>query len=743
MRWLFAVLVIFCTGSTNSQTFKETFGTGTNQFSIEFVVVGSPNNSPYVGKLMYSNDTNQSYGSVSYTYGLGKYEVRRDAVHKATAEGALEIDLMGDANRPYQPPAGFSFVEAVRFVNWLNTSKGYPPAYKITGTNLEFWGIQEEGYDPQNPCRNSKAKYWIPNRDEWIKAGHYDPNKNGSGPGYWLYPTKSDTPPVQISSGVIENSAVYNHSGLQDLADVTYTGGLSPWGTMGQGGNANEYIDEAWDEPWDGPLNSPNETRAIRGGNLLQPEVTLTPWYRNGISIISNNNGNIGLRVATKAPSVISGNFFDYIMGGSVGAQYANAGVEYLSGNFTDLFSFDGDDLGGDPVSMSIFFNNKFRSHVNFKTGRLGQRFNYQIQGYSPMQGILKSGSSYLFIADDSSVNYASSSPASGINKGYGFGPWVILSDGGPGGYAGIFVGNPGQASITGFDGNAFGLYANNTNSANAYVNAERPFLNPLGIGEEICLKWGLNFDSGNGNKGFSIYAGGVSGSEVLNVNQGGYPGDITINGTNSGISHGFHLMEWKIKRITGNILEIYSTDRSGSTNMIFRTSITFSGQINLIKLYASNLPLGQSASEPYFDDFKIQQSIQSNAQDMTFLSWNGGEKISPDKAYLLNKYAFGGSSASSSEDGIPNMSFSANMSGTNYLSLRTFARTNDQKLVIYGEQTSDLSSPGSWSSDNIVFTSFTPSNAIPTGTEPREYRLPIDAKKPRKFLRLKAVLLP
>lgn len=742
MRWLFAV-ILFYGVTAKGQTFKESFGTGTNQFSIEFVVVGSPSNAPMVGKPINLNVPDQSYGSVGYVYSIGKYEIRRDAVLKATTEGALEINLTGDTNRINQPPAGFDFVEAARFVNWLNTSKGFPPAYKFNATNLEFWGPQEDGYDHQNPCRNSKAKYWIPNRDEWIKAAHFDTNKNGIGPGYWLYTTKSDTPPVQTSGGVIENSAVYNFTAPHDPADVTYSGGLGPWGTMGQGGNMREWIDEAWDESWDGPLNSPNETRAVRGGNFLQPEVTLTPWYRSG-GAVSNGDGNTaGLRVATTQPSTLVTTFFDHYLGGSAGNKYATNNVKFICNNFTDIFSFDGDDPGGDPLSMTIYFHNQLRSQVDFKSGRLGQQFTYQIQGFGVMSGKFKSGSLNLVLAEDSSKNYVNIGPASGINKGYGFGSWTISSDGGPGGFAGMVVGNPSQASITGFDGSAFGLYANNTNSANAYVNAERPFLNPLGIGEEICLKWGLNFDSGNGNKGFSIYAGGVSGIEVLNVNQGGYPGDITINGTNSGISHGFHLMEWKIKRITGNVLEIYSTDRSGSTNMNFRTSLTFSGQLNLIKIYASNLPPGQSAREPYFDDLKIQQSIQSNAQDITFLSWNGGESLSPDKAYLLNKYAFGGSSASSSEDGIPNMFFSENISGTNYLTLRTFARTNDQKLAIYGEQTSDLSLPGSWSSDNIVFTSFTPSNAIPSGTEPREYRLPIDANQPRKFFRLKAVLLP
>ena len=45
--------------------------------------------------------------------------------------------------------------------------------------------------------------------DEWYKAAYYDPNKNGVGPGYWLYPTKSDTAPGQNMNDASSNNANY------------------------------------------------------------------------------------------------------------------------------------------------------------------------------------------------------------------------------------------------------------------------------------------------------------------------------------------------------------------------------------------------------------------------------------------------------------------------------------------------------------------------------------------------------
>ena len=42
--------------------------------------------------------------------------------------------------------------------------------------------------------RNSGAKYFIPNDDEWFKAAYYDPQRSGW-KKYWNYPDRADIPP--------------------------------------------------------------------------------------------------------------------------------------------------------------------------------------------------------------------------------------------------------------------------------------------------------------------------------------------------------------------------------------------------------------------------------------------------------------------------------------------------------------------------------------------------------------------
>ena len=59
-----------------------------------------------------------------------------------------------------------SWYEAAQFVNYLNTSQGHVAAYKFDGDgNFQLWQggdagqERDEGYDPDNPFRNSQAAW--------------------------------------------------------------------------------------------------------------------------------------------------------------------------------------------------------------------------------------------------------------------------------------------------------------------------------------------------------------------------------------------------------------------------------------------------------------------------------------------------------------------------------------------------------------------------------------------------------
>ena len=140
---------------------------------------------------------------------------------------------------------------------------------------------------------------------------------------------------------------------------------------------------------------------------------------------------------------------------------------------------------------------------------------------------------SYAQTASDNAGNY-SGVWTNGVNGGTGFGPWAISSGNGTGA-AGNFIGDPTAAGITGFGTQAFGLYANPSGSG-AYVSIDRSLTNSLSAGQTFELKWAVNYDADGGNKGFNLFSGGPGNNEILNVNQGGFPGDITINGTNTGM---------------------------------------------------------------------------------------------------------------------------------------------------------------------------------------------------------------
>ena len=89
--------------------------------------------------------------------------------------------------------------------------------------------------------RNSLAKYFLPSVDEWYKAAYYDPTSGV----YDLYPTGSNTAPTAVASGTAAGTAVFPADYCP--ADITLAGGLSPYGTMGQGGNVYEWNETAFD----------------------------------------------------------------------------------------------------------------------------------------------------------------------------------------------------------------------------------------------------------------------------------------------------------------------------------------------------------------------------------------------------------------------------------------------------------------------------------------------------------------
>ena len=279
----------------------DTFGSGANEFTIDFRSIKNIGNA--------ADDT--GYGAVGYGYRIGTYEVSRGMIEKYNAIGGGPTITLASltsygGNGADKPATGVSWNEAARFVNWLNTSKGYSPAYKFTtggfNDNIALWTSEDAGYNAANPFRNSKAYYFLPSEDEWYKAAYYDPNANGGLGGYWDYATGSNSLPTAVASGTTSGTAVYAQSLTTGPAIITNAGGLSPYGTMAQNGNVWEWAESGLTPPND----SADESRLYRGSNWYFPSSNLALSIRNSAGP-SSAATHLGFRVA--AVPELSGSF--------------------------------------------------------------------------------------------------------------------------------------------------------------------------------------------------------------------------------------------------------------------------------------------------------------------------------------------------------------------------------------------------------------------------------------------------
>lgn len=287
-------------------TFADAFGSGANTFNIDFVTVGDPGNA--ADDISADPDF---AGSVPYEYRIGKFEVSRDMMTKANSAGGLEITLADmtsfGGNGLNRPASGVSWNEAARFVNWLNTSQGFQAAYKFTtqpgdsgydpNQDISLWASGDFGYNAANPFRNSQAHYFLPSVDEWYKAAYYDSTSGV----YYDYPTGSNSAPTSVASGTAAGTAVYDQQ--PGPADITLAGGLSSYGTMGQGGNVWEWEETEYDLVND----SSGSARGDRGGNWEIASFGLQSSTRVGFLPTFPNDGDrfgryYGFRVASIIP---------------------------------------------------------------------------------------------------------------------------------------------------------------------------------------------------------------------------------------------------------------------------------------------------------------------------------------------------------------------------------------------------------------------------------------------------------
>ena len=269
------------------------FGSGVNQFNMEFVPIGSPGN---------ADDTTGNpipVGSVGYEYQIGKFEVSEDMIEKFNASQSLIITK--DTRGANKPATSVSWNEATRFVNWLNTSTGGFAAYNFTtggvNDNIALWTAADAlDFDAANPFRSLRANFVLPSMDEWYKAAYYDPVTST----YFDYPTGSNTAPTAVASGTTAGTAVYDQPFGQGPADITQAGGLSPFGVMGLGGNVYEWGETETDLVND----STSSRRGLRGGVWGNGSFVLSSSNRYGDNPADESDEG-GFRVASLSSSAV------------------------------------------------------------------------------------------------------------------------------------------------------------------------------------------------------------------------------------------------------------------------------------------------------------------------------------------------------------------------------------------------------------------------------------------------------
>jgi Sulfatase-modifying factor enzyme 1 len=268
--------------NVNAQTIVN-FSSGVNQFSLNFVPIGNPGN---------ANDTT-GYGGVSYNYNMGVYDVSQTQLTDvATVTG---YNLGGGAWSGNQPAANVDWYQAAAFVNYLNTSQGYAPAYNLkfagnTPDGINLWtGANVWTLGGTDYFRNANAKYFLPSENEWYKAAYYSPTGV-----YYKYATGGNTAPTAVASGTAPGTAVFSQPLGQGPAAVNQAGGLSRYGTMGQSGNVNQWTETDYMDT----TNSSDSGRVFRGGWWA-----LTPGNGSSASRSDDQPGDtsmaFGFRVAS------------------------------------------------------------------------------------------------------------------------------------------------------------------------------------------------------------------------------------------------------------------------------------------------------------------------------------------------------------------------------------------------------------------------------------------------------------
>jgi len=291
-------------------------------YDFDWVTIGDPGNAPYPGGG--PNNFNAGRGGVDYRYRMSRTEIRasqwlefvntfagelgdpfqffnvsslitRDFSYTGPGRQYKLAEGFGD-NPGDAPVLRITWRNAARYANWLHNDKAPTLDALATGAyDTSTWGndgiviLDDEAHLPG-------ARFWIPTLDEWLKAVHYDPDKNGPGQGgWWEYPDGSDTPLIPGPPGLGQTTAGIDED---ELTPALFRIGIypdvqTPWGLLDASGAGSEWLEDFGND--DFPAS-----RMFDGAPLGDPDLTDidTAWLTPAGSFTP-----ISLRLASAVPS--------------------------------------------------------------------------------------------------------------------------------------------------------------------------------------------------------------------------------------------------------------------------------------------------------------------------------------------------------------------------------------------------------------------------------------------------------
>jgi hypothetical protein len=248
---------------------------------LDLVTIGDPGNVAYGGGPV---GINAGRGSVAYEYDIGRSEVSAgqwlafyntfstqsaDLAHMLRPllwPAAPDFTYQGPGDRyeftqalthPEQSPLGITWRQAAMFCNWLHNGQSSDPASLTNGAyDTSTFTRNDDGTFNDQAAHNAGARFWIPTLDEWLKAAHYDPDKNGNGPGWWEYANSSDEPPTYGMPGEADVGRGLTQEQISQLGGPgagnmniplgLYADVQSPWGLLDLLGGQSEFVED-WD----------------------------------------------------------------------------------------------------------------------------------------------------------------------------------------------------------------------------------------------------------------------------------------------------------------------------------------------------------------------------------------------------------------------------------------------------------------------------------------------------------------